>query len=390
MTDRADKGTQRHSAIETSADSLFRTYGGQTVYDYSFLGRDVRVTGIVRGLPSPGGEKFLYLDDDGRILTIDAGKGLPDSESIGLGDTVRVRGTCVIETEKMGFNGTAPHITGLRIVLNAPADIQVIARPPWWTPRKLLAVIGALLMALAAACLWSVMLRRVAERRSRELLQAQLARVESDLRLRERTRLSVELHDSLSQNLTGAAMEVNAAKQLATDDADATLRHLYLASKTLKSCRNELRACLWDLQSDALESNDMNEAIRKALEPYVGDTALSIRFNVPRRLFTDNTTHVLMRIVRELVVNAIRHGHAHSIKIAGSRTDGRVLFSVRDDGDGFDTTTAPGIAEGHFGLQGIRERLRLLGGELTVESRPHEGTRAMASFELPKTEGEKI
>ena len=390
LQDLADEGTQCHSAIATSADSLFRTYGGQTVYDYSFLGRDVLVTGIVRGLPSPGGEKSLYLDDDGRILTIDAGKGLPDSESIGLGDTVRVRGTCVIETEKMGFNGTAPHITGLRIVLNNPADIQVIARPPWWTPRKLLAVIGALLMALAAACLWSVMLRRVAERRSRELLQAKLARVESDLRLRERTRLSVELHDSLSQNLTGAAMEVNAAKQLATDDADATLRHLNLASKTLKSCRNELRACLWDLQSDALESNDMNEAIRKALEPYVGDTALSIRFNVPRRLFTDNTTHVLMRIVRELVVNAIRHGHAHSIKIAGSRTDGRVLFSVRDDGDGFDTATAPGIAEGHFGLQGIRERLRLLGGELTVESRPHEGTRAMASFELPKTEGEKI
>ena len=390
LPDETSEDTQPPPALATSADRLFRTHDGQTVYDYSFLGRDILVSGIVRGLPTPGGEKSLYLDDDGHILTIDAGNGLPPTARIGLGDTVRVRGTCVIETEKMGFNGTAPHITGLRIVLNDPADIHVLARLPWWTPHRLLAVIGALLLALAAACLWSILLRRVAERRSRELLQAQLARVESDLRLRERTRLSVELHDSLSQNLTGAAMEVNAAKQLATDDADATLRHLNLASKTLKSCRNELRACLWDLQSDALASTDMNEAIRKALEPYVGETELSIRFNVPRRLFTDNTTHVLMRIVRELVVNAIRHGHAHSIKIAGSRASGRLLFSVRDDGEGFDAATAPGIAEGHFGLQGIRERLRLLGGELTVESRPHEGTRAMASFELPKTEGEKI
>ena len=226
------------------ATCALRTHDGQTVYDYSFQGRDVLVSGIVRGLPTPGGEKSLYLDDDGHILTIDAGNGLPPTARIGLGDTVRGRGTCVIETEKMGFNGTAPHITGLRIVLNDPADIRVLARPPWWTPRKLLGVIGALLLALATVCLWNITLRKVAERRSQALLTEQVARVESDLKLRERTRLSVELHDSLSQNLTCAAMEVNAARQLATADATEADRHLALASKTLKSCRDELRNCL--------------------------------------------------------------------------------------------------------------------------------------------------
>lgn len=380
---------QRPPALATSADRLFRTHDGQTVYDYSFQGRDVLVSGIVRGLPPPSGEKALYLDDGGHILTVDTGNGLPDAMDIGLGDIVRVRGTCVIETEKMGFNGTAPHITGLRIVLNAPADIRVLARPPWWTPRKLLVVIGALLLALATVCLWNITLHKVAERRSQALLAEQVARVESDLKLRERTRLSVELHDSLSQNLTGAAMEVNAARQLATADATEADRHLALASKTLKSCRDELRACLWDLQSDALESGDMNTVLRKALEPYVGDTALAIRFNVPHGLLTDNATHILMRIVRELVVNAVRHGHARTVKIAGSCADGQILFSVRDDGTGFDPATAPGVAAGHFGLQGIRERLRLLKGELTLESRPHAGTRALVRFTPQKSKGGK-
>ena len=108
LPDEAAEAAPRAPAFNTSANRLFRTHDGQTVYDYSFLGRDVLVSGIVRGLPPPGGEKALYLDDGGHILTIDTGNGLPDAADIGLGDTVRVRGTCVIETEKMGFNGTPP------------------------------------------------------------------------------------------------------------------------------------------------------------------------------------------------------------------------------------------------------------------------------------------
>ena len=100
------------------------------------------------------------------------------------------------------------------------------------------------------------------------------------------------------------------------------------------------------------------------------------RFGVPRARFTDNTTHNLLRIVRELVANAIRHGRAKTVRIAGEEHDGTIRFSVRDDGCGFDPETAPGPAQGHFGLRGIRERLNALNGTLTVESAPGQGTKA--------------
>ena len=60
--------------------------------------------------------------------------------------------------------------------------------------------------------------------------------------------------------------------------------------------------------------------------------------------------------------------YAKDVKVAGCIEDGHLLFSVRDDGCGFDPDLAPGLSEGHFGLQGIRERVKKLKGELAVES----------------------
>ena len=113
---------------------------------------------------------------------------------------------------------------------------------------------------------------------------------------------------------------------------------------------------------------------------------IQIRFNVPRSLFTDNTAHALMRIIRELAVSAVRHGHATVIKVAGAIEDGRLVFSVSDNGSGFDLATAPGVEDGHFGLQGIRERVAEFGGDIEIESALGKGTRvriAIKQKELP-------
>ena len=91
-------------------------------------------------------------------------------------------------------------------------------------------------------------------------------------------------------------------------------------------------------------------------------------------------------MIRELVANAIRHGHAEHIRIAGSLENGLMMISVRDDGCGFDPAAAPGVAEGHFGLQGIRERLARYGGELRVESAPGKGTRAVIRLDVASDE----
>ena len=89
---------------------------------------------------------------------------------------------------------------------------------------------------------------------------------------------------------------------------------------------------------------------------------------------TDTTAHAVLNIARELTVNAVRHGHALRVRIAGEVKDGRVRFSVRDDGCGFDPSHAPGPSEGHFGLQGVKERINRLGGTLHIECAPGRGT----------------
>ena len=82
-----------------------------------------------------------------------------------------------------------------------------------------------------------------------------------------------------------------------------------------------------------------------------------------------------MNIIRELSVNAVRHGSAHHIWIAGEHQKNTVRFSVKDDGTGFDPQKRPGPMQGHFGLQGIKERVAKLGGSLSIKSTLGKGTK---------------
>ena len=375
-------------ARDISIHDIRKTVDDVPRYDFQLHGHAVRLTGRVRGLPVPHGDGRLYLECDGQMVTVDVCAAPEAIRNIDIDCRIHVSGTCIMETEKMSLNRVLPRVSGFRIAVRSPSDIVLLSRPSWWTPMRLLILIGALLIALGGVFIWNRSLANVADRRSHELLKEQLARVESELKVGERTRLSVELHDTLSQNLLGASMEINTVEQLITEKE--ALRHLKVASKTLRASRDELRNCLWDLRSQALEEPDMNTAIRRTLEPYASDVDLQVRFNVPREIFTDNTAHALMRIIRELVMNAIRHGHAKTVKIAGCREDGHLLFSVRDDGCGFNPAAAPGIGQGHFGLQGVRERLRLLKGSVSIDSSPGSGTHVSARFQLPADKSEKI
>ena len=127
----------------------------------------------------------------------------------------------------------------------------------------------------------------------------------------------------------------------------------------------------------------MNGAVRRTLAPYVAGTELMVRFNVARESLTDNTAHALLRIIRELVQNAIRHGHAKKIKIAGHLDGTRLLFSVEDNGNGFDPKDCPGVQQGHFGLQGIRERVKQFNGEMSIASETGKGAKVTITMNMP-------
>lgn len=355
-------------------------------YDIDFHGHLVRLRGLVRAISRPPGEPGrITMESDGILVPVDAGTSAEALDKVEIGCTIEATGACVMESESSSPRRVVPSITGFLVVIRSPGDIRIVTYPPWWTPRRFLLALSGLVLLLAAILTWNVALRRLVERRSRQLMKSHSEKIKSDFRTDERTRIATELHDYLAQNLTAMSYQLTAARLARDDNPSAALKHLETATAMLNSSRTELRRCLWDLKSEALEEPTFELAIRRALQQVLDDTRISISFRIPRRSVNDTTAHAVLSAIRELVSNAIQHGHAKSIGVTGWRDGERLRVAVADDGVGFDPSSCRGTDDGHFGLDGIRGRLGRIGGEFSVASSPGRGTTAEISIPLGKT-----
>ena len=344
-------------------------------------GRTIRLDGIVQSCRPPGAtaDGEIVLSCDGRNIRIICPKSV-GGMSVRPGSVVRVTGICNQPCDTWQPYMIFPHIRECQIILLRANDIRVLANPPWLTPARLAGLLMILVSILVGIIIWNRRLKRMIERRSDELAQEQISHLTSELKAGERTRLAVELHDALSQNLAAMACLIDASENALPNDPRLAQSGLRTASRMLKSCRTELRHCLFDLRNDTLEESNFDSAIRQTLAPLEPEADISVRTNIPRDHFHDASAHAILCIIRELVSNALRHAHATEIRIAGSEENGRFLFSVSDNGCGFDPNAHPGPAEGHFGIDGIRERLNRLNGCLSYSSRPG---LTYARFEIP-------
>ena len=367
------KPAPRKKPLDTDFSELLGPYRKRKLNPY-FNGRTIRITGDVIGIESSGGHiGTILISGNERVLAIDTSTVPDAANGISAGCKIEVSGVCILETENWRPNSLFPPASGYRVVIRNPQDLKILSHPPWWTPEKLLVVIGVL-----AAVLAGLLIRLAVRKRFTAIIdKAKIA-----AKVGERTRLAVELHDSIAQDLTGVAMELRSAMRARNADSAKIDRHLNLAAATLDSCRDELRNCIWDLRSLTLDDTSVDKAIRRTLQPHLCGARLEVRFAVGRRFFTDNTLHTVLRVIRELTINAVRHGAAAGIKIAGCLDGDRLLFSVKDGGCGFDPASVPGVAAGHFGLQGIRERIESLEGSVEIKSTEGSGTKVTVSIPL--------
>lgn len=332
-------------------------------------GHRVQICGTVAEFhrrPDESGSFQLLIT--GRLLDVDcsaAGKRVANLEA---GCRIRVTGTCVLETENWSVISDGLQLNGIRLVTDRPEDLEILARPPWWTPARLALAIFVLLVALAVFALWNLTLRRLSEKRGRELFLERSANAMAELKTEERTRLAVELHDSISQILTGAAMQLDAGETNA-------------AKRILASCRRELRSCLWDLRSNAIDATDFADAVRETVAPHLGGRKLVVDMNIPSDALSEELRHAALRIIREATANAVRHGRATLVSISGEIDGQRLSFAVVDDGRGFDPSVTQGSATGHFGLLGMRERAKAFNGTVNIVSSPGSGTEVTVVLE---------
>ncbi len=344
-------------------------------------GRLVRVRGMVKQVGRDAdGCRMVILDMDGYPVPAVAA----DDEVLeGLEPGYAVAVTGVAE---MSFRGGYPaldnlEVTGFRLILRSTDDIAILRRPSWWTPARFMTVLGGLL-ALIGVILWrNRRLAQLVERRTAQLFTQRRQTLEFHTRTDERTRLAADLHDSLEQELTGTAMQLDAAIFALSRNAELAKGRLEMARGQLAETRADLHRTVWGLRDPLIREGRLVEALRRKYEAHdAGDVRLAISVADGFPVVPGNVAYHLFQAATEAVTNALKHAQAKTIEIRLGTEASRVIVDVRDDGVGFDVAKAPGPAEGHFGLQGMRERMTRLHGTCAIESKPGQ---TVFRFEVP-------
>ena len=243
------------------------------------------------------------------------------------------------------------------------AALDFVVAPAWYqtTTFLVLSVLTAVLTVWAGVQL-----------RMRQLAHALNARF--DERLAERTRLARDLHDTLLQTLQGSRMVADDA--LTRPDDSAGMRHaVEQLSIWLGQASTEGRAAVNSLRTSMTERNDLADAFRRAIDDCGRQSAIQASLSVtgePREM------HPVVRDeVYRIGYEAVRNACIHS---AGSRLEVEITYGrdlmvrVADNGVGIDLSIADAGKEGHFGLQGMRERAARIGAKLTIASSADSGT----------------
>jgi PAS domain S-box-containing protein len=202
---------------------------------------------------------------------------------------------------------------------------------------------------------------RRAERRTREVIAALVHAAET-----ERARISVELHDDTVQVLAAMLMRVRMLTP-----ANPSLERF---EEMLAGALERTRKLMFELRPQLLEHEGLGAALRALAQDGPWSEA-AVDVDVPRQ--SVEMEAIAYRAIRELIINARKHSQANRLEVTGGLIDGTLVFTVADDGVGFDPDIA--LARSgrvmHLGLDATIERVRLAGGEFVIDARPGHGSR---------------
>ena len=273
---------------------------------------------------------------------------------------------------------------GFQMNLAGPDAISILKRAPLWSLDRLLWALGIAVAAILLILVWTNLLRR------RVAIQTKIIsrQVERSAIKDERQRIARELHDTLEQDLTGLSMQLeNALDEIGLVNGP-TNRSLTLVHRMLRHCRLEAHASVSDLRNPKLLLKPLAEAMKESLEEKAQETGVSLDFIVEGepRILRSTTQNHLLRIARESLNNAHRHGKASRVSCHLTYTAEGLTLEVEDNGSGFDSTQTP--PAGHFGLIGMRERANKIHGRFSLTSNPKTGTKIQVY--MPYTSPEAV
>ena len=352
-------------------------------YDGLFIllrGRLLAKNWTIEEMPS------LTLESDGIIVPVEFCESGDFGQvmKLRLGSELEITGVCSLT--QSGSRGPESGIPRkLSLLLQRPEDIRVVNAASWWTQGRLLSALVITGMLLIFFIGWWAVLRRAVEVKSARLASEMRARrdaeIEFDTTLRERSRFAADLHDSTEQALTGLAMQLEVCQALHDTKPSRSRGHLAIAFQILDQCRESLRRSIWNLRESTLGRKNFLEALQDIAEDRSKGFSAQISVECqgdPQPVEAFVTGNLLM-LAQEGITNAIKHSNATQIGLKVEFLEESVSLTIWDDGIGFDPQTADGMQQGHFGLQGMRERIKRLSGSIDIRSSAGQGTSVIAS-----------
>jgi ligand-binding sensor domain-containing protein/signal transduction histidine kinase len=245
---------------------------------------------------------------------------------------------------------------------NSEAAISLEVEPAFWQ---------TLWFRVSCVTAFLALLRALYQLRLRQVAQQFNIRLEE--RVSERTRIAGDLHDTFLQTVEGSKLVADDALD-EPSDPERMRRAMEKLSEWLGQATQEGRAALNSLRTSTAETNDLAQALQRATDGSVPGS-MSVNFSV---VGDAKGMHPIVRDeIYRIGYEAIRNAHLHS---SASRLEVELTYGqdlalrVADNGVGIDSEVADQGKEGHFGLQGMRERAVRIGGKLTLVSSPGSGT----------------
>jgi signal transduction histidine kinase len=283
-----------------------------------------------------------------------------------------------------GNRATGQEITSFELLINSVGGIRVLARPPWWTLKRLLFATGGLACVLAAAGLWITQLHRQVEERSAQLAAQiqQRQQIEHQRTMEEeRTRIAQDLHDELGSGITEIGMLAARAKSASVPD-EKRERHLEQVGSKARELVTALDEIVWAMNPRHDSVASLVSYLSLYAERFLKLANISWRLDGPNgtidQVVDSRRRHQLFLAFKEALTNVVRHSNATEVQLNIRCDGGKVLVAIADNGRGL-----PGNSrtENMDGVGNMRNRIEKLGGRFEICGQQGRGT--TVRFEVP-------
>jgi signal transduction histidine kinase len=249
------------------------------------------------------------------------------------------------------------------------------------------ALTAALLMGLALLFIFLLVNALLSERQSREQvaianqqLRQYALRVEALAMAQERNRIARDIHDSLGHSLTALNLQLEGALKLWQTHPDRAQAFLREAKQRGSMALQEVRQSVSEMRADPLQGKSLEGAIELLVQNFQRSTGISLAVQVHLPDASPEFNITVYRVVQEALTNISRHAHATQVTIEIHPVLQGLAMLIQDDGQGFEWQRN----QTGFGLQGMRERVTALGGELAIVSSLGQG--CQVRVHLPRHE----